>query len=450
MIRSQLLALACAATTLAAQADDWPEWRGHDRQGVWRETGLTKSLPDGDFEYQWRVPCHLGYAGPAVAGGRVYLFEYEKQSGDITNNPGGRDQLTGTERLRCLDSKTGKQLWKYEYERPYSVSYPSGPRCTPTVDEDRVYLLGAEGDLACLATSDGSLIWKKNFKEAYGAPTPIWGHSAHPLVDGQTLYCMVGGAGSVVVAFDKQTGEEKWTALSTPPNNNECGYCPPTIVEYNGKRRLVAFYPQGVSALARDTGEVLWTVPMESFAGMSIAQPLKIEDRLFVTGYGENNSVLLRLPEEGAEPEVIWSGKPKQSFSAANVTPALDAKADVVYGVDASDSLLTAIDLENGERIWETKKPVLAPDAGRRARHGTVFPVRQADTDRFWLASESGDLILAQLTPEGYVELGRKPLIKPTGESFGRPVWWSHPAYAERSVFARNDEEIVRVNLAAE
>ncbi|QDT70667.1 outer membrane biogenesis protein BamB [Planctomycetes bacterium MalM25] len=433
----------------SALAEDWPHWRGPEHDGVWREEGIVAALPEGELDYTWRVPCHLGYAGPAVADGKVYLFEYERSDGDITDNPGARDKLQGVERLRCLSSATGEELWKYEYERDYFISYPSGPRCTPTVDGDHVYLLGPEGDLTCLKTADGSFVWKKSFPNDYNAPTPMWGHSAHPLVDGDTLYCLVGGEGSVVVAFDKLTGEERWRALSTPRMNNEVGYCPPSIAVIGGQRVLVVFHPEAVCGLTLDGGEQLWSVPIKPAYGMSIAQPNVVGDRIFTTGYG-GPSVFFRPPAGAGEAEVLWSGAPKTSVSAANPTPTADATAEVLYGVDANSSSLAAVDLATGERLWQTRKPTLNIEGRTRARHGTVFPVRQGDTDRFWLASETGDLILARLTPEAYEELGRKPLLEPTGDAFGRPVWWSHPAFAEKSIFARNDKELVRVNLAAE
>ncbi len=443
------LALLLLTATIAS-AEDWPQWLGPQRDSVWREEGLLEAFPNGPLEATWRVPVALGYAGPAVADGKVYLFEYDKAGGDITDNPGARDKLTGSERVRCLDATTGEELWRHEYEREYYVSYPSGPRCTPTVDGDRVYTLGAEGDLRCLKTADGSLVWKKHFATDYGAPTPQWGHSAHPLVVGDTLYCLVGGEGSVAVAFDKATGVEKWRALSAPSIDNEAGYCPPSMIEHSGRQQLIAFYPEAVAGLAPQSGEVLWSVPVKAAYGMSIAQPNLLGDRLFASAYG-GASVLFKLPSEDApEPEVLWAGSPKTSISTANVTPIPDATADVLYGVEANTSHLCAVDLKTGERLWQTQKPTLNTDKRSRARHGTAFPVRQGDSDRYWLAAENGDLILARLTPAGYEELGRKPLLEPTGSTFGRSVWWSHPAYAERSIFARNDKELIRVSLAAE
>ena len=423
-----------------SRGNDWPQWRGPLRDGVWHESGVRSDMPTGELPVRWRVPAALGYAGPAVASGKVFLFEYEKRTGEIKNNPGSRAKLEGLERLRCLNVETGKELWRHEYERQYNVSYPSGPRCTPTVNGERVYILGAEGDLKCLQIADGRVVWEKSFHKDFGAETPIWGHSAHPLVDDDHVYCLVGGEGSIVVAFDKRTGAEKWRALSA----YEPGYSPPSMIRVGGQTQLVIFHPKAVSGLAPASGEVLWSVPIEPSYGMSIAQPLLAGNRLFVSGY--NKSVCFTLPVGDGAPEVLWSGTPKTSVSSANASPIFDGK--VIYGIDANDSALVAVDPATGKRYWQTKVPTVGK--GGRGRHGTTFVVRQGETNRYWLFSEQGELILAQLDAAGYEELGRQQILKPSGEAFGRAVVWSHPAFADRAVFARNDEEIVCVDLSAE
>ena len=128
------------------RGQDWPQWMGEKRDGTIHATeGWLREIPDTGLTVQWRTPAAGGYAGPAVVGNRVYLADYAKQSGESFNNPGKRANLQGNERLVCLDATSGKQLWVHQYECPYSISYPAGPRCTPTVDKDRVYMLGAEG-----------------------------------------------------------------------------------------------------------------------------------------------------------------------------------------------------------------------------------------------------------------------------------------------------------------
>ena len=133
-----------------ACAEDWPQWLGPRRDSVWHEKGVVKNFPKSGLKVKWRVPVGLGYSGPAVVDSKVYVTDYVLRSGEVKNNPGGRDKLEGTERVLCFDANSGKTLWKHEYARSYNISYPGGPRCTPTVNDGKVYALGAEGNLLCL------------------------------------------------------------------------------------------------------------------------------------------------------------------------------------------------------------------------------------------------------------------------------------------------------------
>src|SRR4051812_25516818 len=127
-------------------ADDWPQWMGPGRDDVWHETGIVETFPQGGPKILWRVPISGGYSGPAVAGGKVFVTDYVRTSGNAANDAGARSDLTGQERVLCLRASDGKELWRYEYDCPYKISYPSGPRCTPAVSAGKVYTLGAEGD----------------------------------------------------------------------------------------------------------------------------------------------------------------------------------------------------------------------------------------------------------------------------------------------------------------
>jgi outer membrane protein assembly factor BamB len=448
---SLLLAWTLVATRPlgAARADDWPQWLGPRRDATWRETGLTTTIPATGLPVAWRVPLGEGYAGPAVADGRVYVADYVARAGEIINAPNDRTLRTGTERLLCLDAATGRLLWKHEQDRDYSISYASGPRCTPTVAEGRVYALGAEGHLACLDAATGAVLWAKDFKSDYAAPTPIWGFCGHPLVEGDLLICLVGGPGSVAVAFDRVTGVERWRALTA----SESGYCPPTIVEIAGMRQLLIWDADNLSGLVPATGRVLWSQPLKPMYGMSIMAPQVAETSLgrvlFASGIGRV-AALFTLPADAAAPRLLWRGEPKSAVYCANSTPFI--AGDAIYGCDCETGALTAVALADGRRLWETLAPTTGGD--RRGKHGTAFLVRQAApvagdpaaTARVWIFSETGDLILARLSPEKYEELGRMHLLDPTNECFGREVVWSHPAFAGGCIVARNDRELVCVS----
>jgi len=447
-------ALACSvAVCLAldggssARGDDWPQWMGPRRDGVWREAGLVAAIPAAGLPVTWRVPVKGGYAGPAVADGRVYLMDYDRPAGDVANSPNDRTELVGRERVLCLDAVTGKLLWTHEYDCPYAISYASGPRCTPTVSGGKVYTLGAEGNLTCLEAETGRVLWARDLKRDYQAPTPIWGFCGHPLVDDDLLICLVGGPGSVAVAFDKETGQERWRALTA----SESGYCPPTIIEQGGTRQLLIWDADKLNALEPATGRVLWSQPLKPMYGMSIMAP-QVADTpagrvLFASGIG-GVGALFRLAADGSAPGLLWQVEQKTGVSCANSTPFI--AGDTLYGCDCQTGMLTAVDLTTGERRWETLEPTTGGE--RRSKHGTAFLVREAppgDGTRTWIFSETGDLILARLTPEKYEELGRMKLLEPTNECFGREVVWSHPAFAGRSIFARNDRELVCVSAAA-
>lgn len=417
-------------------ADDWPQWLGPKRDSVWRETGIVERFPEGGPPVQWRAQVAGGYAGPAVAAGRVYVIDYFAP-GERTNDPNSRSKLQGQERVLCFSAADGQLLWKHQYDCSYEISFPAGPRCTPTVDGDRVYSLGAEGDLRCLKMGDGSLVWSHNFKHDYGAATPMWGYCGHPLVDGERLFCVVGGAGSIAVAFDKLTGEELWRALSA----EEQGYCPPTMIDVGGQRQLVIWHAEAINGLEPDTGRVVWAVPLDANYAMGIATPRQLGQYLFAGGI-VNKSVLLKWDVDQASPQVLWRGERGRGIGPVMVTPFLEG--DYLYGVDGKGEL-RCVKLATGEQLWTTY--AATTHTNRPTHSACAFLVKQGD--RYFVPSETGELIIARLTPEKYDEICRAKIIEPTGVAFGRSVWWSHPAFAERCLFARNDRELVCLSLAA-
>jgi outer membrane protein assembly factor BamB len=434
--------LVCTSALLFAStssADNWSGWMGDSRDGVYRETGIIDEVPASGLKIKWRVPVREGYAGPAAADGRVFLFDYDKESGDAFNNPGERANLKGKERLTAFDAATGKQLWQYAYDCPYSISYPSGPRCTPTVDGEHVYCLGSEGDLTCLTTSDGAVIWTRSLKRDLGAEVPIWGFAAHPLVDGDLLYTMVGGPGQGLVAFDKKTGDVRWKTLDA-----KAGYCPPSIIHAGGTRQLIVFHPEAIVSLDPHDGSQYWSIPVSPSYEMSIARPMVDGNFMFASAI-HKEAVLIELASDQPAAKEVWRGEPKNAVHSGNATPLF--VDGVIYGTDCNDGTLIAVDSKDGSRLWESFAAT-QPGEQRFVKHGTAFVTRLGTSDRYLLMSETGDLQMARLTAKGYEDLGRFHVLEPTGECFGRNVVWSHPAYANRTAYIRNDKELVAVDLA--
>src|SRR5436190_7863467 len=192
------LALVVVSTLLAAAAplaDDWPEYRGSGRRGVWNETGILEKFPENGLKVVWRAPVKNGYAGPAVAGGRVFVSDFVRSAGS-----------RGVERIMAFDEQTGNLLWKQEWEVNYgSTGFENGPHATPTVDGDRVYAVGGTGVLTALNAANGRILWRKDYVQDYGADLGSFGISSAPIVDGDRLIALVGGPPDAkVVAFDKK------------------------------------------------------------------------------------------------------------------------------------------------------------------------------------------------------------------------------------------------------
>ncbi len=428
--------------TLAA---DWPQWLGPNGDSVWQEEDVITQIPGGGLRTKWESAVGLGYSGPAIANGRVYLMDYILEDGAIANNAGAPDQLSGSERVICLDAETGKLLWQHTYDRSYLISYGSGPRTTPTIVDGKVYTLGTEGDFFCFEAKSGRIIWSKQFSEAYGAKTPIWGHSAHPSVYQDTLYSIVGGEGSIVVALDKDTGEEKWRALTAGSQ----GYCPPTILTHDGIEQLIIWHPESINSLNPKTGEVYWSEPLRPNFGGSIQAPRKQGSLLFVGGPGIASmfKLVTRDGIPGVEP--VWKGNSRDAVYPVNSPIVFTEEA--IYSVDSGTGAMISVSPKDGSRFWETAEPVLE-DPSKRGRHGTAFLTRHNDSDTYYIINEIGDLILAELTPSGYRELGRTHVIDPTNSTNAggtRNVIWSHPAFADKTLFVRNDEKIIAIDLNA-
>jgi len=424
-----------------AAADDWPQWMGPNRDDVWAETGIVDAFPAGGPKVLWRKPVSGGFAGPAVADGKVYVADYEKASGDAKPAPTKRNSLVGKERVFCLDAKTGAELWKHEYECDYTISYPAGPRCTPTVDEGRVYTLGAMGDLSCLDAGDGKVVWSKNLPQTYGATVPLWGYASHPLVYKNLVITTAGGKGSAVVALDKTNGNEIWKGLSA----QEIGYSPPTLIQAGGALQLLIFNGDGITSLNPDTGSVYWTAPLKTAFSMAIMAPRVGGEFLFAGGHSGQS---LGLKLDAAKPAVTpaWKGNRELGLAPVSGTPFVEN--GIAYGVDGN-GLFRAIRIATGERLWSTAKPVNGKDDERRGpAEAATFVVKNGD--RFFIFGENGDLVIARLSAEKYDEVSRTKLLDPVGTGLGRAIVWSHPAYAMKCVFARNDQEIVCFSLAKE
>jgi outer membrane protein assembly factor BamB len=437
-IAPYLLAGTAAFTlSLAAPlAKDWPEFRGEGRIGVWTEDGILETFPEEGLAVRWRTPIHHGFSGPSVADGRIFITDFERARG-----------LDGTERILCLDEETGEILWTHSWEVSYlGVAWDEGPRATPTVDGDRVYAVGASGIMTALTVDTGEVLWRADFVEDFAAEIPQWGFSSAPIVDGDRVITLVGGTPDAkVVAFDRATGAEVWRALSSVEAG--AGVAQPLFIEAGGERQLIIWHPLAVSSLDPATGDVFWEQPFEVGYDMTVATPVRRNSDLFVTTFYDG-PMMLALDNDRPDATMRWRGSSSSEILTDGLhgvigTPIIEG--DHIYGFGSYGQLRCLV-AATGERVWETQEAT-----GERARWTTAFMVQHED--RVFINNDRGDLIIAKLSPEGYEEISRTTLIAPTSRPGNRReltyVNWSHPAYANQHIIARNDEEIISASLAA-
>jgi outer membrane protein assembly factor BamB len=273
------------------------------------------------------------------------------------------------------------------------------------------------------------------------------------------LICLVGGKNSTVVAFNKDTGEEIWKALSA----EQLGYCPPTLIHAGGKDQLIVWHPKALESLDPANGKVYWSEKSNAKAGMTIPTPQQAGDLLLVSCF-YNGSMMVKLDKEKPTAKVLWRGKnflrprpgsetPKFSDGLQSVMSTPVLKDGYIYGV-CSYGELRCLKAATGERVWSTFKATTHDN--KPERWANAFLIQQGD--RFFLFNELGDLIIAKLTPKGYEEISRAHVLDPTNAMAGgafsrnqkRLVLWSYPAFAGKAMFARNDKELVCVSLAAD
>jgi len=454
-MRPFLLALLLSLTlTPLSRADDWPQWLGPKRDGIWRETPLLDHFPKDGLPILWRAPVAGGYSGPAVANGRVYVTDYiPSPQTNRPKNPFQRITQPGQERVHCLDQATGKELWTDAYDVAYSMSYSAGPRATPAVDGDRVYTLGGEGDFRCLDASSGKLLWSKRFSDEEHK-TPMWGFASHPLVEGDAVICLTGGSDpehgrGVVTAFNKLTGNLIWSALSA----REPGYSPPMMIESAGVRQLIVWDPNALTSLNSATGAVYWSIPFgPAKMSLTILTPRFYHDDqlgslIFVASQYEG-SLVVKLDDRKPGASILWKrqGKSDRKSDALHSLLSPPVLRDGhIYGIDAYGQL-RCLDLKTGDRLWSTFEATTY-DAGEQ-KWASAFIIPLGETgDRYLIANEHGDLILARMDPAGYHEVSRTHLLDPTNTDPNRPVLWCCPALANHCIFWRNDKELVCASM---
>jgi outer membrane protein assembly factor BamB len=349
------------------------------------------------------------------------------------------------ESIRCFDVASGDPLWQVEYEAVYTITYTAGPRASVTVDGGRAFALGSMGHLHCVNVEDGTVIWKRDLDSDYRISEtkrlPIWGIACSPIIYGDNVILQIAGSeGACVVALQKATGKEVWRSLE-----DRGQYSSPVLVKQNGNDVLVCWTGDAVAGLNPASGEVYWRFPFPpTNMPIGVATPVIHEDDIFVTSFYDG-SLMLRMDQSAMTVKKVWSARGPNERKTEALHSIISTPiwiGDHIYGVDSYGEL-RCIQASDGKRVWENQ------DAVKRNRWGTIHFV-SADPN-VWMFNEQGEMIVGRLDPDGMEEISRVKIIEPTRPQLPNRsggVCWAHPAFANRCVFVRNDQEIVCIDLS--
>ncbi len=392
--------------TLGTRADDWPQWRGPLRNGLSAETGLLKEWPAGGPPLRWqRSDVGSGYAAPAVAGDRLYLLANE-----------GLDN----EFVCALNTTDGRTLWTTRLgkvgnpkQRP---NFPAA-RSTPTVRGEVLFVLGSDGDLACVETATGRIRWQKNLRADFAGKPGEWAYAESPLVDGEAVICAPGGAEATVVALNRHTGEVLWkTAL---PEADEAAYASAVVGETGGIRQVVHLLQKGLVGLEIKTGRLLWRWPRPvSRFNANIPTPLVVADWIYAAAAGTGGGAVRLKPsgETVSFEELYFESKLPTAIGGAVVV------GDHLYGTTAQ--VLMCIERASGRVLWEER--ALGPAS-----------ICFAD-NRLYLHGENGEVALVEPSPQDYREKGRfSPPDRPSRSS-PMEKSWAYPVVASGHLYLRD------------
>jgi outer membrane protein assembly factor BamB len=390
---------------LSLSAADWPQYLGPNRDGHSPETGLNWIWPKDGPPVAWKVDVGSGWAGPVVAGDRLILFH----------------RVGDEEVVACLDPATSKEKWTSKYRTRYrdDFMFDDGPRATPLVAGDRVFTLGANGDLHGWELATGKKLWHHNLLAEYGSPKGYFGIACSPVLAGGKVLINVGAKGAGIVAFDPATGKEAWKATDEPAS-----YSSPTVAEVGGKTLVVFLTRSGLAAVEPDTGKVRFTFPWRPRidASVNAATPLVWKDEIFLTVSYNTGAVLLRV--KGDELEEVWSND--RSLSCHYNTPV--RVGDYLYGVHGRQegvAQLRCVEWKTGAMKWTVPRfgtaTLIAVDGGLLA------------------LTEGGELVRFDAAPDAFKERGRAKVL-------GTPTR-AAPALAGGRLFARDGSKLVCVKL---
>lgn len=402
-----------------AIASDWPQFRGPNRDGHWDESGILESFPRQGLKILWRHPVGGGFSSPVVADGRVFVSDV------LLTKPNSR------ERVHCFEAKTGKVLWVFGYQEHYGEwtfvpERGAGPTATPIVEQGRIYVIGANGFVHCLNVKTGRVIWEKNLWQEYEVEE--MGCRPSPLIDGSLLIVYTGAKpAATVLALDKQTGREVWKALDEHASNSS-----PIVITSGGRRQMIVWTDKSLASLDPANGHIYWHELMTTSNNDDAAMPVFWDNHLLVSG------LMLELSGPPPAASFRWPENRTAAKRILSNTSTPLPQGEYIYTC-RSPGELVCLEAATGKQVWSTTNITTLKNGGAI----NITP----QGGGYFLFTDEGNLIRAEMSPSGYREISRAHLIDPTWPFNGYKFVYAPPAFANRHVFARSEAEIVCASL---
>jgi outer membrane protein assembly factor BamB len=396
-----IIALSFATEVLAQTAGDWPQWRGPNRDGVSKETGLLKEWPTNGPPLVWKASgAGGGYSSLAISNGRIYTMGLR----------GDREYVI------AFDVATGKEVWATAHGSAFRNDRGDGPRGTPTVDGKTLYALGGSGDLSAMDVQTGKIVWTMNVLQKFGGSNIIWGISESPLVVGEKLLVNPGGPGASIVALNKKDGSLVWKSQS-----DRSGYSSAIPVQVGNTTHVVFFtHTRGLGLDLKD-GKLLWEYPRAANDVANAATPIARGNRVFISSDYGNGGGLVEIKADNTSKEVYFTKEMRNHHSSSILI------GDYLYGF--SSGILTAMRFDTGEVAWKDRSV---------GKGSLVF----ADGNLYAL-SENGVVGLIEATPAGYSEKGRFRIAQDSLPT------WTHPVIAGGRLYLRDQDTIYAYDVKA-
>jgi len=388
-----------------AADNDWPQWRGPERTGISSETGLMQEWPQSGPSEVWSITgIGSGYGSVSIHADRIYV-------------QGTEDNKSV---LYCLNRTDGKKIWTAVLGPGGSNDKGSGPRSSPTIDGNLVYVLTENGDLACIDTGNGTSVWSFNILDKFNGSNIKWLISESPLVDGNNLIVTPGGENAGIVALDKKTGETVWIASEL---SDAAGYSSCIVADVQGVRTIMTITAGAGVGIRASDGKLMWRYDKVANRVANIATPVFFDDKVFYTSdYGTGCALLQLKAENGiVTAEEIYFSKNMKNHHGGVVL--IDG---YIYGF--SSSILTCIDFESGILRWQN----------RSVGKGSLT---YAD-GHLYLLSETNLVALAEVNPDEYVEKGRFEIADQ-----GFPSW-THTVVSDGKLYIRNQGSLAAYDIS--